>query len=420
MRIILEKKKGVFTAPALMIMMTLAFILMILRRPDIVTHAQPWAEDGAAWMAQAYNYGFWKSLIIAHSGYYQTVSRLTFSIALIFGISKAALVANLIAMLIRCFFIGFILSSRMNFIHIGYRIAIALYILLMPGISEAYVNITNAQWYLSLYMLAVVMASAPVDTKNNIHDYLVMIIGGLSGPFALFVAPCLIIKRISERGGFLKAIKGINMFDVTLAACCIIQIFGIVTTAGTARQIVSEGTSLGLLANIVSCRIIFSAFLPFDLAKAMAAHDHVNMVLFLILSVSLIAAFFKFGWRIKALILFPIFVFASALISQLGSSGQSMWPILYHTDGAQRYFIATNICLACLAIILISTLNKFRTTIAVAATVFFIYFTPLYFTFPAINDSGYYQDLESFESLAPGKMAEIRIPPNWKMVLQKK
>lgn len=141
------KGKGGLNAASIAGLMALAFILLILRRPDIVTHAQPWAEDGKIWMAGIYNDGFWASLFLPQNGYYQTISRLSYGVSLAFGLEHAALGANIIALLIRCCFVGFVLSSRMSFIPVAYRLVATAYFILMPNQSEGSVNITNLRWY---------------------------------------------------------------------------------------------------------------------------------------------------------------------------------------------------------------------------------------------------------------------------------
>ncbi|MDU5780286.1 MAG: hypothetical protein E6Z83_05720 [Pantoea sp.] len=140
------KEKGWLSAASIAGLMALAFVLLVLRRPDIVTHAQPWAEDGRVWMAGIYNNGFWSSLFLPQNGYFQTISRITYGVALWFGLSHAALVANILAILIRCFFVGLVLSSRMNFIGIWYRMALVIYFIFMPNVAEGFVNITNVRW----------------------------------------------------------------------------------------------------------------------------------------------------------------------------------------------------------------------------------------------------------------------------------
>ena len=51
-------------------------LLIISRQPSVVYHPQFWAEDGAVWYADAWNRG-WIALIQPHTGYLQTISRIT-------------------------------------------------------------------------------------------------------------------------------------------------------------------------------------------------------------------------------------------------------------------------------------------------------------------------------------------------------
>lgn len=421
MRIIVEKEKGALTAPALIGIMFLAFILLVLRRPDIVTHAQPWAEDGRVWMAGIYNNGFWSSLFLPQNGYFQTISRLTYGIALWFGLSKAALVANVIAILIRCFFIGLVLSNRFSFVEIKYRASVIIYFILMPNVAEGFVNITNVHWYLSMYLLAVVMAKGAESTSGKIHDFIILIVSGLSGPFVVFIAPCLIIKRVYTRGGIVNAIKGINLFDFTMAVCCIIQLWAILTTSGATRIDAPLGYSFGLLADIVSCRIIYGSFLPFSMAREMAAHGNINAGLFIILCAGLIFSFFKYDWRIKCLILFPVLMIGFALKSPVIAIGQPQWPLIFNTESGERYFYVTNIALACLAVSFVSSLSKYRVPALLVGMVIFLVLVPTHFRLPALPESGYYQDVKAFDEKPSGTTVSIRIlPPGWTMTLIKR
>ncbi|WP_336792075.1 hypothetical protein [Pantoea anthophila] len=136
---IIKNKKYPLNATIFLII----FFLIIMRRPDIISNAQPWAEDGRFWLQDAYNNGIFNTLIMPENGYFQTISRLTYSIALLFGLSKAALVANIIGILIKACFIAFILSSRIKFSPIAYRATFTLSVLLMRNIAESYPNITK-------------------------------------------------------------------------------------------------------------------------------------------------------------------------------------------------------------------------------------------------------------------------------------
>jgi hypothetical protein len=372
-------------------------------------------------MAGIYNYGFWHSLALPQNGYYQTISRVTYGIALGFGLLNAPLVANIIAILIRCFFVSFILSRRMNFIEFKYRLVIAAYIILMPNVAEGFVNITNAHWYLSMYLMAVVMAKDAGTTSEKLHDFSVLIISGLSGPFVVFIAPCLIIKRVYTRGGLTEAIRGINMFDICMVCCCIIQVTAIMVTSESTRPNAPLGYSFGLLANIVSCRIIYGSFLPFEIAKNIATNSSINLVVFVVLCVFLTVAFIKFGWRIKSLVLFPVLMIGFALARPVVALDQPQWPIIFNTEGVERYFYVTNVAIACLVISLTSIVPKHKSAILSAIVIALVLPLSMGYRLPALPESGYAQDVKAFETKNTGDIGSIRIlPPGWTMSLIKK
>ncbi|WP_081692762.1 glucosyl transferase [Pantoea sp. AS-PWVM4] len=417
----MEKDKRILGWPILLGLMFFAFVLLALRRPDIITHAQPWAEDGALWMSSIYNDGFWQSLLKPEAGYYQTISRLTYGIALLFGLKQAALVANIIAILIRCFLVGFIISNRMNFIQLRYRLLIAAYLILMPNVAEGFVNITNVHWYLSMYLLAVVMANDAESLTAKVHDFTVLVISGLSGPFVIFIAPCLIIKRLYTHGSVVNAIKKISLFDVVMAACCLIQIVEILTSPTAERSHAPLGASFPMLANLVSCRIIYGSFLPFEMARKMAAHGNINNLLFIALSIILIFSFIKYGWRVKSIILFPVLMIGFALAKPLISVDQPQWPVAFNSEAGERYFYVTNVALACLATALVSILPRMRTQILVVGLIIFAAFIPKGFRLNELPDSGYYEDVSAFDAKESGETVSIRIlPPCWAMKLVKK
>jgi hypothetical protein len=417
----MDRQTGALSAPIILGIMIATFAIIVLRRPDIITNAQPWAEDGHVWLAGIYNDGFWSSVILPLNGYYQTISRVTYGIALTFGIQNAALVANIIAILIRCCFVVFILSKRMNFIDFKYRLAAALYFVLMPNVAEGYVNITNAHWYLSMYLLADVMAKEPESKPAKAHDLFIVFLSGLSGPFVVFIAPCLLIKRWYQRGGIINAIKGINFFDICMAICCLIQVVTILGSSDVARATAPLGYSFGLLADIISERVIFGLFLSFDDAKNMASHGNMNIALFVALCAALIVAFLKSGWRVKSLILFPVLMIGFALAKPVIANDQPQWPLVFNTESGERYFYVTNIALACLALGLVSKMGNYSKYVLFAGVLIFISLTPHYFKVSKFPDVGYKADIAKFQNLAKGEELKIRIlPPGWTMDLIKK
>lgn len=397
------------------------FFVIASRRPDIIFNAQPWAEDGKIWIENIYNNGFWSSILLPQNGYYQTISRLTYGFALIFGISKAALISNIIAISIRCFFVMFILSERMSFINIQYRIAAVIYFLLMPNLSEGYVNITNIHWYLSLYLMAILISDDAHSKSWKVHDFSILIISSLSGPFVVFITPCLILKRVSQRGGVIKAIIGINSFDVVMAFCFLIQVVAIIVSSDSGRSAAPLGAGFTLLASIIAYRVMGGSFFPNEYIHPMVQYATINVAAFVLLILVLIYLFIKSDWRIKSAIVFPVLMIGFALAKPMMSLDQPQWPTFLIPGGGERYFFITNFSFYCL---LLCVINRFWKNSNLPLMLMVVVTMPLmirgYIMLP-MAEVGYKDDVITFSKMKAGESMHIHInPPGWEMNLLKK
>lgn len=401
--------------------MAFSFIILVMRRPDIITHAQPWAEDGKIWMADIYNNGLLSSLFLPQNGYFQTISRLTYAISMLFGISNAALGANVIAILTRCFFIGFILSSRMRFAPLQYRLAVAVYFILMPNQEEGFVNITNIHWYLSMYLVAVVMSEDGYGVAWKAHDYTLLIISALSGPFVVFIAPCLLLKRTCERGGITNAIKGINAFDAIMAICCIIQVAAILLSPDTARSSAPLGASVGMLVKIIAYRIVAGSFVNNEFIASMPYEKWICLSLFVAFIVPAVYFFFKSGWRFKVALIFPVLMIGFALAKPMMSITDPQWPVFFGPVNGQRYFFVTNFAFYCFVLFLISRIKlKSKFVIPAFSLITAAILLPGFRMAP-MPESGFRHDIDKFDKAPQGERVNIRInPPGWTMTLLKK
>lgn len=417
----MERTKGELS-PALIIgLMITAFVVMVLRRPDIITNAQPWAEDGKIWLAAIYNDGFWHSLLLPQNGYYQTISRLTYGASLLFGISNAALASNVIAILVRVAFCAFILSRRMSFAPIWYRIAAVIYLILMPNLDEGYVNITNIHWYLSMYLMAIVMAEDAESGAWKVHDYIVMIVSSLSGPFVVFIAPCLLIKRIYQRGGFVNAVKGINAFDIIMAVCCVIQVSAILMSPETARSSAPLGATVGVLIKIIAYRIVAGSLFSNDMISFMPDDKWLSLLLFIVFIVPAVFLFLKEGWRYKVAMIFPVLMIGFAMAKPMMSITEPQWPVFFGPVNGQRYFFVTNFAFYCYLLFVAFRLSRYTKVILPAMAVITIAVLIPSFSMLPMPESGFRQDIEKFNDAPQGERMDIRInPPGWTMTLIKK
>ena len=165
--------------------------VMFLRRPDTLLYANFWAEDGARWYQQLYTFGA-VSLFYPQDSYFQTISRITMILTLPFGIINAPLVSNLFSYILRTLPVLFLFSSRFPFIPLPYKFLATGYYLLMPNVDEVWGNITNVHWYLAMYLIMVIVAEEKNTLSSKIHDYSVLIVSGLSGPFIIFIMPIFV------------------------------------------------------------------------------------------------------------------------------------------------------------------------------------------------------------------------------------
>ena len=182
-----------------LIAFVIALLVMIARRPDIVSNAMLWAEDGAVWFADAYNTGILPPLFDPHAGYLRLFPRLFFGLATLLPLDIVPIMSVLAALFVRAALPAFLFSSRFSWIDWRAKVAVAAYYLLMPNLAEVHANITNTHWYLGLYLLAVIFADPPRSIGWKVHDWAVLLIAGASGPMVLFALPCLLLRSFSQR-----------------------------------------------------------------------------------------------------------------------------------------------------------------------------------------------------------------------------
>jgi hypothetical protein len=181
-----------------------ACVVIILRRPDCVTHAQFYAEDGAIWFAQAYNYGAVKVLFWTYNGYVHLLPRLAAAAALLAPLRDAPLVENLVAIVLAALPVSLLLSPRSAvWGTLRFRLVLASLYLLLPNTSEMIGTVTESQWMLALCTFLILIASPPTSTKGKAADLFLVSLCSLTGPFCFFLWPLALRKRLY--GGILLA-----------------------------------------------------------------------------------------------------------------------------------------------------------------------------------------------------------------------
>ncbi|WP_024900323.1 hypothetical protein [Brucella rhizosphaerae] len=398
-----------------------SFLIFALRRPDIIYNASFWAEDGLVWYKQAYEFGI-ASLALPQNGYYQTISKLTALASLVVPMEYAPLFFNVAGLTIRSLFVAYILTNRMSAIPLSYRIAVCVYIVLMPGLIEVHANITNTQWYLSMWILCVLLSNRPNSQLWFLHDIFLMFLSGLSGPFVVFLVPVFAVRYGFDRDfrNYIKTTKGM-IFAGSLITACAIQVIAVLLSYNETRSSAPLGFSFSVMADILSARIFVGAFLTADQIRWLFSHAAINAVVTIFSLALLTFVFLKSNWIVKSIILFASIMLFFALSKPMISLTEPQLPLL--ASGVERYFVITNIAwvislLSAYYYISKNLKNTVKYTILTTTVAVFFFVTAFNFSIEPLLDTKWPEQAKAFQNLNSGERFEFQLnPPSWKMTL---
>jgi hypothetical protein len=205
-------------------------ILVFLRRPDAILNAQPWAEDGSIFLQQAIQSPS-ASIFTPYMGYLHLIPRLVTIFALQFGLANAPLIMNLFALAISVVCAAYIFSADFRFLIKNdlLRLIASVFIICAP-VSEIWMNITNVQWfllvYITLWVTYLLFNKQAADKEVNV-SFLCQIIflcfAILSTPSSFILLPGLAV-------GLYLRLKGKDLFKpraillLAPAACMLLHI----------------------------------------------------------------------------------------------------------------------------------------------------------------------------------------------------
>src|SRR3569623_1286621 len=207
--------------------LAISLVVMIARRPDILSNAVFWAEDGAVYFADAFNKGALAALFLPYAGALQIFPRAIYGLATLLPLRFVPLFGVWAALLVRAAIPAFLFSSRFTWIDWRAKVAVAAYFLLMPNLAEVHANPANTHWYLGIYLLMVVLADAPRTFAWKCHDWAVLVLAGLSGPMIQFVLPALVFRAVAQR----DTANARWAFGGVAAMFAVLQLALLVTTA---------------------------------------------------------------------------------------------------------------------------------------------------------------------------------------------
>mgnify|MGYP001626234650 CR=1 FL=1 len=389
--------------------------LIVLRRPEAIFHPEFWAEDGVFWYQQAYNIGF-SSIFTPENGYLQSISRLVALISQPFPISFAPAIFAISALVIQAAPIAILLSKRFDdIIKSKYaRIIICLIYVIVPNSFEPNINLTNAQWHLSLVLFLLIVSDS---CKTSIIEYATIIVSSLSGPFSILMSPIIVFEAYSK---YRK--RSIIKYVIALS-CSFIQLLFLIVSMAKTRSTENLGASIKGFATIfVNNIFIGGTFGRLEKPFVLTIDNHVYAIFVFFFVIFFMA--FVLGDKIyKEFVFFSAAIIGTALISPMVSLTQPQWPLMETIGAGDRYYvipiIAMNIGFLVLAF------NKKIIIKLMGITMLSIFFLSapsnfLYNNSPYEN-IGFYREAVLFSKSRRGTTVKFNeSPPEWNFSLTKK
>lgn len=337
-------------------------LLIISRQPSVVYHPQFWAEDGAVWYADAWNRG-WIALIQPHTGYLQTISRITAMIAVQLPFLWGPALFMLIAGLAQLAPLLYWFSPRYDTLipHWGARLFLAFVYIGLPNSYEVNMNLTNAQWHLALVAFLIVFSQPPKTHRTWWRDLSLLALAGVSGPFSVLLWPVAAWHTWITRSRWAQHTLSV------LSATALIQGVLILVTAGQARSHAPLGASLLTLSRIIAGQIGLGAAiglrgyavmqLPYQQAAALIRHIsglslgaivhiidlwHTPLPPLIITLIMFILAL----WAIRhgppilqGFITYTVIILAASLVTPAVSRTRPAWDVMTQAGAGNRYFV---------------------------------------------------------------------------------
>lgn len=388
----------------------LACALVISRRWDAFSNAQFYAEDGSKWFSNAYNDGPIGALDLTYNGYFQVVSRLGPVVAAPFGIHAAPLVYNIIGLLLQVAPVAYLLSSRFDPVVPSFnaRLVISAVYILMPS-TELNVDITTAQFHLLVLAFLVIVAAEPKRWPWKVIDVAIVLLCGLSGPFAYILLPVSALWFVIRRQAFTLVLC------FTLAVTIPLQVYADLTSPRLHEPL---GASLHNLLLIATNRVILAGLFAEEGGTHVFLSGSVHGTLLSAVICLLALAIVGYAaWRaplpLKMFLLTALGVAASGLAAPLVSNTGDAWAIMTVTQAGERYFLLAQVAWV---ITLLWAATRLphpwpqRTALAVCGVAFASGLIAAW-RYPAFQDYHWTQEAREITTAKPGTKLVLPIPP---------
>ena len=194
--------------------------ILYVRKSDSFRNPQFFAEDGTIFFAQNLDLG-WRAHLESYAGYMCEVPRLIASFAGFFPYRLAPAIYVYSALFVVLLFVVKLHSRRLG---LPFAPAFALGFVLVPHLGgEVFLCVTNLQWIFALFLLVVAAQPSPRTLKEAVPDWLVAVLAGLTGPFAVPLFPVFVFSAYHDRSRLGAVTAGCVGLAATVQTWCIVE-----------------------------------------------------------------------------------------------------------------------------------------------------------------------------------------------------
>jgi len=338
----------------------LTMLILLSRGPSFLLRPQLYGEDGPVWLYGDYNIGL-ASLWSPHTGYLQTFPRLVGLSSLFVPIGWMPEIFALAGFFIQLApaWLMMLPASRELLPSLPARLLLIGFYLAMPNSAETFVNITNAQWHIAIIMFLLIELRIPRTWPMRGLLNISLVIGGVSGPFSMFLAP--IAWWQVWRAGNAWRYRAVQAALLTVTA--LIQAGCVIASAGVDRHLAPLGASFAGLARIVVGQVCLAALIG---ARYLSRLQHMEFwrssfwletMLALFLAV-LLRALLKGPPLFRHFLLFSTLILASALWSPVCSATQPQWQVMEIPGAGGRYYLLPILAWFAALLVLVAETNR--------------------------------------------------------------
>src|SRR3989344_1650809 len=233
-----------------------ATLIYLFRSSQYLLKPQLYAEDGAVWLADAYNLGI-RSLIIPYNAFFHSAERVMGYFVALLPLQYAPLILNISAWFTFTIFVYYLFSPRTKILtNIYERVFVLISIGLVANVDELFFNFSNSVFLLGATGLLILIASEPRTVYTKVLERFIFTIASFTLVFAWLYLPIVLIERYRRK-------QNANFYLYCAAGGAILQTLSYLSSAATRssatiQELLSRYTLLEIYNQIIIPAVRFA------------------------------------------------------------------------------------------------------------------------------------------------------------------